>query len=237
MNVEGKKQPHSALWIGPEHIPVESCLLRTVWVTGRRAQKHSWGKWERMQRAAGRTVLSHNVSLLILIDSSGGLKLKAFFPFSSSSPMPLLCSHIGDSCKRFAAYRKHCLLPTQLVAVQCSFFCLLFPGEMAFSISFAKNSGSKTQTCSTCCNSHRLPPVHQKMSVNSPEQAQYIGSLIWAVFLLLRGLRCSVTAPCWTAVTLHPRHSCISLTSFKIPVLANQQSLLGGKNPNITQHY
>lgn len=125
MNVEGKKQPHSALWIGPEGIPVESCLLRMVWVTGRRAQKHSWGKWERMQRDAGRTVLSHNVSLLILIDSSGGLKLKAFFPFFSSPPMPLLCSHTGDSCKWFAAYRKHCLLPTQLVAVQCSFFASL----------------------------------------------------------------------------------------------------------------
>lgn len=74
------------------------------------------------------------------------------------------------------------------------FLSSISPWEMAFTISFAKTGGSKTQTCSMCCNCHRLPPVHQKMAMNGTEQAQYLGPLIQAAFWLPPGL--SVTTHC-----------------------------------------
>jgi len=64
-----------------------------VRLTGGKAQKHPLGKWESMQRATGKTGLRHNVSLSVISDSSGGLKLMAFSSFSPSPPVPSLCSH------------------------------------------------------------------------------------------------------------------------------------------------
>lgn len=61
------------------------------------------------------------------------------------------------------------------------------------------------------------------------EQAPHISPFIPAALSLPPGLRYSVIADCSTAVTLYPKHSYISLTSFGTCVLVNQSVVEGEK--------